>query len=867
MKEDSVLNRSVRATIILALLVFGTATYPLLANENVPRPESFLGFRPGADYKLADYDQMLGYFRIVDQASDRVQVSEIGPSSMGKPMIMAVITSPENFSKLEHYREISRRLAQARGLTEEQARSLAEEGKAVIYIDSGLHATEVAHSQHSFELLYHLASDSSPQTKRILDGVILLLLPCVNPDGLDIVADWYKSNLGSPYEVSPLPELYAKYVGHDNNRDWFMFTQTETQNVGRVIYHRWLPQIVYNHHQGVPFPARIFLPPFDGPMNPNIHPLVMRGVQLIGAGMAQAFAEEGKSGVVSRMVYSTWWNGGLRTSPYFHNMIGILTETALYKYATPKFYSKADLPREFRDGTSATERSTFYPNPWSGGWWRLRDAIDYMMTASLALLDVGARYRETWLFGIYRMGRESIEKGKEDPPYAFIIPADQADPNTAVKMVNTLRAGGVEAHRAENTFVVDGVEYAEGSYVFLASQPFRPYLMDLLQPQEHPNQTLYPGGPPKRPYDVAGWTLPLAMGVRTVEATSRFEATLTPIESAKVPPGRVDGSGNVYLLDPRVNDSFVAVNRLLEGGADVFRSKHPVGKASDRWPEGTFVIRGASDIASLARELGLTFRAVSRVGGPGVEIKAPRVALYKSFVPSKDEGWSRWLFEQFEFPYKSLHDAEARKSELGDRYDVVVLPGESTLEQLVQGHEAGTVPPQFAGGMGEEGVENLRKFVEGGGTLVCLDSATELPIEYFDIPVENALANVEPSEFYCPGSLLQIELDPAHPIAYGMSKTGVAFFKNSHTYNLIPDFESKNGQVAAKYPDRNPLLSGWIVGDELLRRKAAVVDMPYGEGRVILIGFRSQFRGQTHGTFKLLFNALYYGSATPAKLP
>ncbi len=867
MREGSVFKRSVRTAIAFALLVFAAATIPLLANEKVPRPESLLGFRPGADYKLADYDQMLKYFRIVDRASDRVRVSEIGPSSMGKPMIMAVITSPENFSKLERYREISRRLAHARGLTDEQARALADEGKAIVYIDSGLHATEVAHSQHSFELLYHLASDSSPRTKRMLDDVILLLLPCVNPDGLDIVADWYKSNLGSPYEVSPLPELYAKYVGHDNNRDWFMFTQTETQNVGRVIYHQWLPQIVHNHHQGVPFPARIFLPPFDGPMNPNIPPLVMRGIQLIGASMAQAFAEEGKSGVVSRMVYSTWWNGGLRTSPYFHNMIGILTETALYKYATPKLYPKTDLPKEFRDGTSASEPSTFYPNPWGGGWWRLRDAIDYMMTASLALLDAGARYKERWLFGIYRMGRDGIEKGKEEPPYAFIVPADQDDPNTAVKMVNILRAGGVEAHRAESTFAADGVEYGEGSYVFLASQPFRPYLMDLLQPQRHPNQTLYPGGPPKPPYDVAGWTLPLTMGVRTVEATTPFEAELTSIESAKVPPGRVEGSGRVYLLDPRVNDSFVAVNRLLEGGADVFRSKHAVGRTSDRWPEGTFVIRGASNIASLARELGLTFRAVSRVGGPGFEIKAPRVALYRSWVPSKDEGWSRWLFEQFEFPYKSLHDAEVRKSELGDRYDVVVLPGESSLEQLVQGHEAGTVPPQYAGGMGAEGVESLRKFVQSGGTLVCLDAATELPIEYFDLPVESALANVEPSEFYCPGSLLEIELDPAHPIAYGMSKTGVAFFKNSHTYNLIPDFESKNGQVAAKYPDRNPLLSGWILGDELLRRKAAVVDMPYGEGRVILIGFRSQFRGQTHGTFKLLFNALYYGSATPAKLP
>jgi hypothetical protein len=862
------LTQSVSKHFLLSLLSLFAATGPAFPNENVPRPESFLGFRPGDDYKLADYDQMLQYFRVVDEASDRVRVSEIGPSSMGKPMIMAVITSPENFERLDRYQDISRRLATARGLSEEQARALAEEGKAVIYIDSGLHATEVAHAQHSFELLYHLAADSSSQTREILDKVIVLLLPCVNPDGLDIVVDWYERNLGSAYETSPLPELYAKYVGHDNNRDWFMFTQTETQNVGRVIYHEWLPQIVYNHHQGVPFPARIFIPPFDGPMNPNIPPLVMRSIQLIGSSMAKAFAEEGKSGVVSRMVYSTWWNGGLRTAPYFHNMIGILTETALYKYATPKFYSAEDLPEEFKDGTSAGEPSTFYPHPWRGGWWRLRDAIDYMMTASLALLDVGARYKERWLYGIYQMGRESIEKGQTEAPYAFVIPSDQSDPKTAAKLVNTLRAGAVEAHRAESSFSADGVDYPAGSYVLLASQPFRPYLLDLLKPQKHPDQTLYPGGPPKRPYDIAGWTLPLAMGVRAVEVASPFEADLELIGRAEVPRGGVEGSGRVYLLDPRVNDSFIAVNRLLTGGASVFRSGEPVGRGSDPWPAGTFLVTGGtSNMSSLARELGLVVRAVSRVGGEGVEIETPRVALYKSWVPSKDEGWNRWLFEQFEFPYRSLHDAELRESGLDDRYDVIVIPAETSLEKLVQGREEGSVPPEYAGGMGIEGVDKLREFVRAGGTLVCLDSASELPIEHFDIPVESALAGVESSEFYCPGSLLEIEFDPVHPLAYGMNKTGVAFFRNSHVYNLIPDFESKDGQVAAKFPDRNPLLSGWILGDERIRRKAAVVDMPYGEGRVILIGFRPQFRGQTHGTFKLLFNAIYYGAATPARLP
>jgi hypothetical protein len=743
---------------------------------------------------------------------------------------------------------------------------LAAEGKAVIYLDSGLHASEVAHAQHSFELLYHLASDTSPATQTILDNVILLLLPCVNPDGMDLVVDWYRRNVGTSYELSPLPELNSKYAGHDNNRDWFMFTQAETRNVGRVIYQEWFPQIVYNHHQGVPLPARIFVPPFDGPMNPNIPPLVMRGIQLIGSSMAQSFAEQRKPGVVSRILYSTWWNGGLRTAPYFHNMIGILTETALHGYATPKFYSEADLPEKFADGTSAIEPSTFYPDPWRGGWWRLRDAMDYMMTASLALLDVGAQHREGWLYGIYQMGRDGIERGKSDSPYAFVVPANQTDPNTATKMVNTLIAGAVEASRAVRSFSVDGVEYPAGSHLFLSSQPFRPYLLDLLRPQRYPDEKLYPGGPPKTAYDVAGWTLPLAMGVHSVEAMRPFEAELEPIDRAEPPGGILEGEGPVYLLDPRVNDAFIAVNRLLKQGVPVYRSRTVVGLASDSLPPGTFVVRGAGSLGDIAGDLGIRVRRVASVGGEGFRIQPPRVAIYKSWVANADEGWNRWLLEEFEFPYESLHDAELKKEPLHERYDVILLP-DSPLADLVEGHPEGSVPPEFVGGMGRIGLANLRQFARQGGTLVALDAASELPIEYFDIPVENALARVQPSDFYCPGSLLDMEFDPAHPLAYGMSPSAVGFFRNGLVYDLIPDFETKHGQVVVKFPDRRLLRSGWIVGEELIRRKAAVVDVPYGQGRVILIGFRCQFRGQTHGTFKILFNALYYGAATPARLP
>jgi hypothetical protein len=850
----------------LYCLVIAVLASPALAQSEIPRPEHILGFQPGEDFKLADYGDMLEYFRAVDAVSNRVELQDIGTSTMGRPMFMAVVTSPDNLHRLDRYREISRRLALARGIGEEEARVLAAEGKAVIYLDSGLHASEVAHAQHSFELLYHLASDTSPATQTILDNVILLLLPCVNPDGMDLVVDWYRRNVGTSYELSPLPELNSKYAGHDNNRDWFMFTQAETRNVGRVIYQEWFPQIVYNHHQGVPLPARIFVPPFDGPMNPNIPPLVMRGIQLIGSSMAQSFAEQRKPGVVSRILYSTWWNGGLRTAPYFHNMIGILTETALHGYATPKFYSEADLPEKFADGTSAIEPSTFYPDPWRGGWWRLRDAMDYMMTASLALLDVGAQHREGWLYGIYQMGRDGIERGKSDSPYAFVVPANQTDPNTATKMVNTLIAGAVEASRAVRSFSVDGVEYPAGSHLFLSSQPFRPYLLDLLRPQRYPDEKLYPGGPPKTAYDVAGWTLPLAMGVHSVEAMRPFEAELEPIDRAEPPGGILEGEGPVYLLDPRVNDAFIAVNRLLKQGVPVYRSRTVVGLASDSLPPGTFVVRGAGSLGDIAGDLGIRVRRVASVGGEGFRIQPPRVAIYKSWVANADEGWNRWLLEEFEFPYESLHDAELKKEPLHERYDVILLP-DSPLADLVEGHPEGSVPPEFVGGMGRIGLANLRQFARQGGTLVALDAASELPIEYFDIPVENALARVQPSDFYCPGSLLDMEFDPAHPLAYGMSPSAVGFFRNGLVYDLIPDFETKHGQVVVKFPDRRLLRSGWIVGEELIRRKAAVVDVPYGQGRVILIGFRCQFRGQTHGTFKILFNALYYGAATPARLP
>ncbi len=834
----------------------------------VPSPEEVLGFAVGADFKLADYPMMLRYFQLLDEASDRVIVSRIGTTTEDQPFIIAIISSPENLAQREHYREIARRLASVRGLEEEEAWRLANEGKAVVWIDCGIHATEIAPTQHSFKLAYHLASDNSPQTLEILDKVILVLLPCANPDGLNLVVNWYNRNLGTPYETSRIPWLYHKYVGHDNNRDFFMLTQKETQAITEVLYHQWFPQIVYNHHQTAPFPARIFIPPFAGPTNPNIDPLVISGINLVGSRMAHAFNEAGQAGVISGVHFTTWWNGGGRTTPYYHNIVGILTETALYRYATPKFYTKDDFPEEYRDLSPQAN----YPNPWKGGWWRIGDAVDYCFTASKAVLDVAAKYKERFLFNIYLIGKRAIEKGQKESPYAFVIPPQQWDPPAAAKMLNILIMGGVEVHVAKAAFKADGIDYPKGSHVILMSQPYRAYAKDLLELQQYPARHLYPGGPPIPPYDITGWTLPYQMGVDTVPIVHPFQGELELISQASAPQGMVKGKASyAYLIPHNTNNSFVAVNRLLKEGHEVFWAAESISVDGEKFSPGAVVIPAKGSIhrliASISEELSLQIYPLNRrLQGSAYQLKPLRLALYNSWTASMDEGWTRWILEQFEFPYQRLHDAEVRKGKLRDNYDVIILP-DIRPRAILEGNSPGTMPPEYCGGISIEGLANLKMFVAEGGTLITLGSSSELPLENFQIPVENPLKDVERTDFFCPGSVLAVEVDTSHPIGYGMREKSAVFFRRSPAFSLTPTTEQTEAKVVVTYPDRNPLMSGWLLGGEHLYNKAAVVDVPVGKGKVILIGFRAQHRAQPHRTFKILFNSIYYGSGTLTRLP
>jgi hypothetical protein len=780
---------------VLALAIAAGST--TAAQRGAPTPESVIGWQPCADYKLATYEQIEDYFRKLAAAvPSRMQLVEMGKTTEGRSQVLAIVSSEANIRQLGKYKDISRRLALARE-TDDAARQLARDGKAVVWIDFGLHSTEVAHGQTAPLMVFKAVTEDSEEMRFIRDNVILLLVANMNPDGTTMVASWYRENLGKAWEGRP-PELWHKYVGHDDNRDWYMMNQVETRNSARQLYTEWFPQIIYNQHQSGPFPSRIFVPPFDDPMNPNIPPLVMRGVNLVGDAMTRRLDEEGKRGAVSRIGFDTWWNGGMRTAPYFHNMIGILTETG-HASATPATYDPKSFPKFFAGTTVPTlEPTTYYPSPYPGGEWHLRDSCDYMVTASMAVLDIAAKRRQEWLYDIYQMGRDAIRSHANE---TFVVSADQWDPPTAVTMINVLRLGGVDVERATAPFSAGGKQYPAGSFVIRGAQPFEPYVRDLLTPQVYPDMRLYPGGPPKRPYDITGWTLNLQMGVAVDRVTERASVATTPVDVAPVP---------APTLDPHQNDSFITINRMLKAGTPV------------RW-------------------------------GDRVLTKAPRLGVYHAWGGNMDEGWTRWILEQFEFPYASVFDRDIRAGRLHDRFDVILLP-DASYEQMLNGLAPGSMPDAYTGGMTAQGLQHLREFVSAGGTLVGMDRAADLPLHVFDLPIRNVTDGASPSDFYIPGSILRIKLDPQSPIAYGMPPEGYAFFINSPAFEVQ---RSDKVRVVAEYPAADVLASGWLLGEKLVAGRAAVVDASVDRGHVVLLGFRTQHRGQPHGTYKLLFNAIF----------
>jgi len=820
--------RPIGGVVLAALAVVGAAAQTKPAVRPVPAPADVIGFAPGTDRKLADFGQVSAYFKALAAASPRVRLFTIGKSTEGRDMILAAISSEQNLQRLAHYKDIARQLADARpstgsgrALTDAEARQLAREGRAIVWIDFGLHATEVGHAQVSSEVAYLVATSDTPEMKRIRDDVIFVTVPVMNPDGLDVVSHWYRSQVGTPYEGTNPPVLYQKYAGHDNNRDWYMQNLAETRVITDQLYREWFPQILYNQHQSGATSPRIWTPPMDDPVNPNMHPLINRGITMLGVGIQERLEQEGKTGAQGFSQYSNWWNGGMRSTPCFHNIVGILTEVAGGRLATPVDIGPNQLPAMLASGESARLPSTWNPSPWPGGHWTLRDQMDYMVTGSMAVLRLGAEYREEWLYNRYQMARDQIALGKKGDPYAYVIPPEQHDGPTAATLVEILVRGAVDVSRAKAPFTAGGRQYAAGSFVVPMAQPNRGYAKDLLEPQHHPNRTNGPGGTPKRPYDMAGWTLPYQMGVRADVIKESFGADLEEV-SLPLPAA-------APTTDRRTNAAVTFAMDALRDGKRVSMTNT------------VFDLEGS---ATGARRL-----------------RPPRVGVYKPFLASMDEGWLRYVLEEFHVPYTSLENKDVRAGNLKSRFDTVVL-ADIEADAIVNGHAPGSMPPEFVGGIGLDGVAALRAFVEAGGTLFAVDGASLLPIRYFNLPVRDALEGVRNTEFYCPGSLLRMTIDTAQPLTAGMPAEQAAFFVNGRAFD-VTGRDRSGVRVLARYAEKDLLMSGWINGENRIAGKPAALDVALGRGHVILTGFGVYFRGQPHGTFKLLFNAILEGAVEP----
>ena len=852
---------------LLAAILHLAAVSPLHSSvESVPSPESVLGRPVGADRFLAPYPDVLAYLRAVAAASQRVSIETVGRSTLDNEMVVVVLTSEANQERLANYRDIARRLAHPDALAPAEAAKLIDEGKVIALITCTIHSTEVGSTQMAMEFVHQIATTEDSDTLSWLDDVILLLMPSINPDGQVMVIDWYNRYLGTEFEGGPMPWLYHHYVGHDNNRDFYMLTQKETRVVNDVLYHRWFPQVFLDEHQMGSTGPRMFVPPQTDPLAPEVHSIIFRQADLLGTNMALRLEEAGKAGVGHNMIYDSYWPGGTRNTAWWKNVTGLLTEVASARIATPIRIEPGEL-RGGRKGLPEYSRRANYPSPWSGGLWRLRDIIDYELIATRSLLESCSRYRSDLLTNFHRLGREQIDLGSSEPPYAFLIPPEQHDPVAAARLVDLLLRHGVRVRRATSSLVLGPRHFPTGTTVIPAAQPYRPFLLTMLRPQRYPEVIPYIGGPVIPPYDVTSWSLPLAMGVSMVEASEPVQGDLVDV-SAPAWPGLTDGHPAHGWLVPHAADSvYPLINRLLAADHPVYwlREPPPGGRVGDiHIPAGAM---GRRAMRALAEELHVPVRPLQRpASGSALRVRAARVGLYKPWVASMDEGWTRWLLEQYGFSYVSLSNTEFREGSFRKATDVVILPDvqpsiiETGRPPEERSRFAAPFPPEYAGGLEDEGGKQLAAWIrEDGGTVVALDSSAGYIIDLLELPVTDILDGQGGKGLICPGSMLRIEVDTTHVLAYGLRQTEAAYFASSPAFRTRPPDARFRRRVVAAYPrdSRDILISGYIEGAERLERRAAVVDLAVGTGRVVLIGFRAQHRAQPLRTFKLLFNALY----------
>ncbi|MEP6492166.1 MAG: M14 metallopeptidase family protein [bacterium] len=891
-------------------------------------PQAFFGFTMGADNKMAHWTDMVRYYDLLAKSSNRMKVVNMGKTSEGNPFLALFISSPENLAKLEYYRGINAKLSDPRDVPAAQIDGLVRNGKAVILQSMSMHSTEIGGSQMAVELVYDLLTRNDAEAKRILDNVIAIMIPSFNPDGEIMVTEWYRKTLGTPAEGSSPPSLYQKYAGHDNNRDAFMMNLPDSRYIAKLLFREWIPQAYVDHHHMGSNGARIFLPPYADPVRPSADPIVWRELSWYGAQMATKEEEYSLSGVVNDAVYSGWGHMGFHWITPFHNIAGMLTESASARLASPM-----TMPREQLQGNTRNlikyEEQTNFPNPWPGGVWHLRDIVDRQKISAWATLDLAARNKETLLRNAYLKAKHQTERGEASTPTAFIVPfSEQHDPLTAMKMIDKLLGQGVEVKRSATGFTHEGKSYGPGTYVVSMAQPKMGVVRWMLGRTFYPDNgwTRDNDGNPIRPYDMSTDTMDEFMGVRADPVDTKVTAPLTKVTDAEPPAGKVASGAAGYSMDGRLNATFRAANLLFAKGVVVRR----VDKASGSLKPGDYVVPSAPAdvIASVAKTTGVDFAALGAdASSVSHALKPPRVAMYQHYNGGNpDEGWTRLMFEQFDLPYKSLFDPELKGGSLASKYDVIILPADNpgTLvgrggggpaaggragapgaDSAAAGSRGGrggggganaapvdpnprggggnsvlggpgganagrgggggggggfgggaVYPPEFRSGFGDEGVKALQDFVQAGGTLVTFAEAGAFAIERFQLPVRDVVAGLPYKQFWCPGSTLKITVDTANSLGYGMPSSALAIFlSGSQAYEILPA-GAQTVQTVAKFVDTDVLRSGWLLGENVIAGKPTMVSVPYGQGRVVLIGFRAQHRDQADGTYKLLFNAL-----------
>lgn len=923
-----------RKLLFLLAVSVSVATF----GQTIPTPKEHFGFNIGDDYMLATYTQTEAYFKKL-AASDRVKLVDIGMTEEGRHQYQLIVTSPENHKKLDRYKEISVKLARAEGITDEQAQAMAAEGKAIVWIDGGLHATEVVGIHQLIETLYQVVSRTDAETMRILDKVVILFTHA-NPDGQELVSNWYmREPKPEKRSLDFLPRLYQKYIGHDNNRDFFIMNMKETQNMGKQLFIEWIPQIMYNHHQAGPAGSVLAGPPYRDPFNYVFDPLMITGIDAVGAAMVNRLNAENKPGFtrLGGSVFSTWYNGGLRTTTHFHNMIGLLTEIV-----------GGPTPSEIPVVPSRLIPNNNTPYPVTPQKWRFRQPIDYSVSLNYAVLDYAARNSDHLLYNIYRMGKNSIERGSMDywTPYpdkieaistayknrpkkndthtpdafgltapgipmkyydsifrvpanrdarGYIMPSDQADFPTAVKFVNALIKTGIRVEKAKTDFVVNKKKYPAGSYIVKNNQAFRPHILDMFEPQDHPNDFQYPGGPPVRPYDAAGWTLAYQMGVKFDRFIENFDGPFeqVPYGELQTVKGKVENAAAAgYIINAKVNNAFTLVNDLLKEGQEVYRL--PDGLTGNaNVPAGSYYIPASPKAKSIlerdAADLGLNVTGVSKAPSDALaKVSVPRIALWDTYGGSMPSGWIRWLMEQYHFNADIIFSKDIDAGDLKKKYDVIVfvthaIPkvGKETADEwsfFRREPKEENIPAEYHSKMGkitaEKSIPSLKAFLDAGGKIVTIGTSSNLAY-HLNLPVKDALTEIYQGnerslpndKYYVPGSVLRVKLDSAQTATWGLANETDVYFENSPVFKLAPEAIAQ-GKVKplAWFGDENPLRSGWAWGANYLKGGVVAFEAPVGKGKLYSFTPEITFRAQAHGTFKMLFNQLYFVDEVPKKV-